>query len=76
MSRSPVESFSALIRTGLESGPQRVVGAATVRRLVAYYSVVVALVILVDLVVPLGPTSKARMLAPWLERLALITGWR
>ena len=70
MSRSPVESFSALIRTGLESGPQRVVGAATVRRLVAYYSVVVALVILVDLVVPLGPTSKVRMLAPWLERLA------
>ena len=70
MPRSPVESFSALIRTGLESGPQRVVGAATVRRLAAYYSVVVALVILLDLVVPLGPTSKVRMLAPWLERSA------
>ena len=26
MSRSPVESFSALIRTGLESGPQRLGG--------------------------------------------------
>ena len=76
MPRSPVESFSALIRTGLESGPQRVVGAATVRRLAAYYSVVVALVILVDLVVPLGPTSKVRILAPWLERLAfgVVTG--
>ena len=76
MPRSPVESFSALIRTGLESGPQRVVGAATVRRLAAYYSVVVALVILVDLVVPLGPTGKVRMLAPWLERLAfgVVTG--
>jgi len=76
MSRSPVESFSALIRTGLESGPLRVVGVATVRRLAAYYSVVVALVILVDLVVPLGPTSKSRMLAPWLERLAfgVVTG--
>jgi hypothetical protein len=36
----------------------------------------VALVILVDLVVPLGPTSKVRMLAPWLERLAfgVVTG--
>jgi hypothetical protein len=76
MWRSPVESFSALIRTGLESGPLRVVGAPTVRRLAAYYSVVVALVILVDLVVPLGPTSKVRMLAPWLERLAfgVVTG--
>jgi Domain of unknown function (DUF4956) len=76
MSRSPVESFSALIRTGLESGPQRAVGAATVRRLAAYYSVVVALVILVDLVVPLGPTGKVRMLAPWLERLTfgVVTG--
>jgi hypothetical protein len=76
MSRSPVESFSALIRTGLESEPLRVVGAATVRRLAAYYFVVVALVILVDLVVPLGPSGKARMLAPWLERLAsgVVTG--
>jgi hypothetical protein len=36
----------------------------------------VALVILVDLVVPLGPTNKVRMLAPWLERLAfgVVTG--
>ena len=76
MPRSPVESFSALIRTGLESGPLRVVGPATVRRLAAYYSAVVALVILVDLVVPLGPTGKVRMLAPWLERLAfgVVTG--
>lgn len=76
MSRSPVESFSALIRTGLESGPLRVVGAATVRRLAAYYSVVVALVILLNLVVPLGPTGKVRVLAPWLERLAFgaVTG--
>ena len=54
MSRSPVESFSALIRTGLESGPLRVVCAATVRRLAAYYSVVVALVILVDAGVAIG----------------------
>jgi hypothetical protein len=74
--RSPVESFVALIRTGLESGPKRVVGAATVRRLAAYYSVVLALVILVDRIVPLGPTGKVRMLAPWLERLAfgMVTG--
>ena len=76
MARSPVESFSALIRTGLESGPQRAVGAATVRRLAAYYSAVVALVILVNLVVPLGPSGKVRMLAPWLERLTFgeVTG--
>jgi hypothetical protein len=76
MPRSPVGTFSALIRAGRESGPQRVVGAATVRRLVAYYSVVVALVCLVQFTLPLGPSGKARMLAPWLERLAFgaVTG--
>jgi hypothetical protein len=73
MPRSPVGTFSALIRAGRERGPQRLVGAATVRRLAAYYSVVVALVILVDLVLPLGPSGKVRMLAPWLERLAFGT---
>ena len=40
MAGSPVETFSALIRAGRESGTKRVVGAATVRRLVLYYSAV------------------------------------
>ncbi len=69
MSRSPVGTFSALIQTGLERGPQRVVGAATGRRLTAYYSVVVALIVLLDLIAPLGPSGKVRVLGPWLERL-------
>ena len=74
--RSPVGTFSALIGAGRESGPKRVVGAATIRRLAVYYSVVVALVSLVVLILPLGPSGKARILAPWLERLVLgaVTG--
>jgi hypothetical protein len=76
MSRSPVGTFSALIQTGLERGPKRVVGAATARRLIAYYSVIVALVVLLDLIAPLGPSGKVRLLAPWLERMAfgVVTG--
>ena len=76
MAGSPVETFAALIRAGREGGPKREVGAATVRRLVLYYSAVVVLVSLIELSLPLGPSGKARMLAPWLERLAFsaVTG--
>jgi hypothetical protein len=66
--RSPAGTFSALLRTGLEPAPRRVVGAATARRLVAFYSGVGALIVLLDLVTPLGPSGKERMLASWLER--------
>jgi len=74
--RSPVGTFSALIRDGRKGEPQCVVGAGTVRRLVLYYSAVVALISLLELILPLGPSGKARMLAPWLERLTLgaVTG--
>jgi len=76
MPRSPVRTFSALIQAGRPSGPQRVVGAVTARRLIFYYTVVVALVSLVEFSLPLGPSGKARMLAPWLERMVLgaVTG--
>jgi Domain of unknown function (DUF4956) len=73
MPRTPVDAFSALIRAGRESGTQRVIGAATVRRLVAYYSWVVPLVILVDLALPLDSSGKVRVLARWVERLAFGT---
>src|SRR5712672_815417 len=74
--RSPVGTFSALIRDGRKGEPQRVVGAGTVRRLVLYYAAVVALISLLELILPLGPSGKARMLAPWLERVTLgaVTG--
>jgi hypothetical protein len=62
-------SFSALVGTGREMGPARAVGAATVRRLVFYYAAVAALVMLVDVSVPLAPSGEGRMLAPWLEQL-------
>jgi uncharacterized protein DUF4956 len=62
-------SFSALVGTGREMGPARAVGAATVRRLVFYYGAVAALVMLVDLSVPLAPSGEGRLLAPWLEQL-------
>jgi len=76
MPRSPIGTFSALIQAGHETGPRRVVGAATVRRLVAYYSVIMALVCLVQFSLPLDPSGKARILAPWLERLVFgaVTG--
>jgi hypothetical protein len=69
MPRSPIASFSSLVRAGRESGPVRVVGAATVRRLVLYYAAVVALVTVMDLSVPLAPSGEGRMLATWLEQL-------
>jgi Domain of unknown function (DUF4956) len=62
-------SFSSLVRTGRERGPARVVGGATVRRLVVYYAAVVALVTVMDLTVPLAPSGEGRMLASWLEQL-------
>jgi len=34
---------------------------------VLYYSAVVVLVSLMELSLPLGPSGKTRMLAPWLE---------
>jgi len=76
MSRSPVRAFSALIQTGLERAPQRVVGVGTGRRLTLYYSVVVALIVLLDLIAPLGPSGKERLLAPWVERtvFGVVTG--
>jgi hypothetical protein len=73
MPHTPVGTVSGLIRAGRESEIRRVSGAATLRRLVAYYSLVVALIILVDLALPLGPSGKVRMLAPWLERLTFGT---
>ena len=78
MPRSPMRTFSALIQAGRSSGPRRVVGAVTARRLILYYAVVVALVSLVELSLPLGPSGKARILAPWLERMVLgaVTGTR
>jgi Domain of unknown function (DUF4956) len=71
-------SFSSLVRTGRERGPARAVGAATVRRLVVYYAVVVALVTVMDLTVPLAPSGEGRMLAAWLEQLIFgtVTGLR
>ena len=71
-------SFSSLVRTGRERGPARAVGAATVRRLVVYYAVVVALVTVMDLSVPLAPSGEGRMLAAWLEQLIFgtVTGLR
>lgn len=78
MPRSPVRTFSALIQAGRSSGPRRVVGAVTARRLILYYAVVVALVSLVELSLPVGPSGKARILAPWLEQMVLgaVTGTR
>jgi hypothetical protein len=73
MPHKSASPFSVLIRAGGESSTRRVIGTATVRRLVAYYSLVVTLVILVELALPLGLSGKARMLAPWLERLAFGT---
>ena len=80
---APVKRFSALIQSGHERGPQRVVGAATVRRLVLYYLPVVVLVSLVELALPQDPSGKLRMLAPGLARLAfgaatgsrVVPGW-
>ena len=71
-------SFSALVRTGRETGPARAVGAATVRRLVLYYAVVAALVMVMDLSMPLAPSGEGRMLASWLEQLIFgtVTGLR
>jgi uncharacterized protein DUF4956 len=71
-------SFSSLVRTGRERGPVRAVGVATVRRLVVYYAVVVALVTVMDLSVPLAPSGEGRMLASWLEQLIFgtVTGLR
>ena len=71
-------SFSSLVRTGRERGPARAVGAATVRRLVVYYSAVVALVTVMDVSVPLAPSGEGRMLASWLEQLIFgtVTGLR
>lgn len=71
-------SFASLVRTGHETGPARVVGAATVRRLVLYYAAVVALVTVMDLSVPLAPSGEGRMLAAWLEQLiyGAVTGLR
>ena len=76
MLRSPAATFSALLRTGLEPAPRRVVGAATVRRLVAYYAGVGALIGLMGLVAPLGPSGESRKLATWLERsvFGIVTG--
>jgi hypothetical protein len=71
-------SFASLVRTGRESGPDRAVGTATVRRLVLYYTAVVALVTVMDLSVPLAPSGEGRMLASWLEQLIFgtVTGLR
>jgi small basic protein len=71
-------SFSSLVRTGRERGPARAVGAATVRRLVVYYFVVVALVTVMDFSVPLAPSGEGRMLASWLEQMIFgtVTGLR
>jgi hypothetical protein len=71
-------SFASLVRTGRETGPARAVGAATVRRLVLYYAAVVALVMVMDLSVPLAPSGEGRMLASWLEQLIFgtVTGLR
>jgi len=71
-------SFSALVRTGRETGPTRAVGAATARRLVLYYAVVAALVTVMDLSMPLAPSGEGRMLASWLEQLIFgtVTGLR
>src|SRR5689334_21829529 len=66
--RSPPGTFAALLRTGLEPAPRRVVGVTTVRRLAVYYSAVGVLIILLDLVAPLGPSGTLRVLAPWLEQ--------
>jgi hypothetical protein len=73
-----MDSFSSLVRTGRERGPARAVGAATVRRLVVYYAVVVALVAAMALSVPLAPSGEGRMLASWLEQLIFgaVTGLR
>src|SRR6185437_12974393 len=78
MPRSPVRTFSALIQAGRSSGPRRLVGAVTARRLILYYAVVVALVSLVELSLPVGPSGNARILAPWLEQMVLgaVTGTR
>jgi len=73
MPRSFLSAFSSLIRAGTKSGPQRVIGWTTVRRLVLYYTAMVALVSLVDFSLPLPPSEKGRMLAPWLERMMLGT---
>jgi hypothetical protein len=71
-------SFSSLVRTGRERGPVRAVGGDTVRRLVVYYAVVVALVTVMDLSVPLAPSGEGRMPAAWLEQLIFgtVTGLR
>jgi small basic protein len=71
-------SFSSLVRTGRESGPVRAVGGATVRRLVFYYTAVVAMVAVIGLSVPLAPSGEGRMLASWLEQLVFgtVTGLR
>lgn len=73
MAPSPVSTFSNLILAGRQTGPQRIVGAATARRLVAYYSAAVALVILVELALPLLASKESRALSPWLERLVFGT---
>jgi hypothetical protein len=65
MPRSFLSAFSSLIRAGTKSGPQRVIGWTTVRRLVLYYTAMVALVSLVDFSLPLPPSEKGRMLVPW-----------
>ena len=73
-----MDSFSSLVRTGREHVPARAVGGATVRRLVVYYAVVVALVATMALSVPLAPSGEGRMLASWLEQLIFgtVTGLR
>ena len=71
-------SFSALVRSGRETGPARAVGAATIRRLVLYYAVVAALVTVMELSMPLAPSGDGRMPAAWLEQLVFgtVTGLR
>ena len=71
-------SFSALVRSGRETGPARAVGAATIRRLVLYYAVVAALVTVMELSMPLAPSGDGRMPAAWLEQLLFgtVTGLR
>ena len=56
------------IREGRESRPRRVVGADTVRRLIACYAVIIALVAVVELSLPLPASGEGRRLAPWLEQ--------
>ena len=56
------------IRAGPESGPRRVLGAATARRLIVSYATIIALVTVVELSLPLPASGEGRMLAPWLER--------